>query len=272
MKWFRHDSDAHSDTKLKRLRKRYGADGYALYWYCLELIAGKVTSTNIRFELEDDAELIADELNIDSRRVEEIMLWMVNQGLFEQSGDMITCLKMAKYMDERFTRDERLRSLIREQQGKPQLPDNPALTHEPSEDSLQTVCRLSGVTKPNLTKPNLTKVKNTRQRFTPPTAQQVSDYARSIGFALDGERFTDYYASNGWRVGRSPMKDWQAAVRTWRKNGGGNAAGRSGAGPDNSAAGQVRANIARDRAARSVERPDGNGLVVDGVVIRSQVG
>jgi hypothetical protein len=28
----------------------------------------------------------------------------------------------------------------------------------------------------------------------------------------------DYYSSNGWKVGRNPMKDWKAAVRTWERS------------------------------------------------------
>ncbi len=39
---------------------------------------------------------------------------------------------------------------------------------------------------------------------------------------LIGERaandFYDYYESNGWRVGRNPMKDWKAAARRWKRN------------------------------------------------------
>jgi hypothetical protein len=32
------------------------------------------------------------------------------------------------------------------------------------------------------------------------------------------KKFLAYYESNGWRVGRNPMKDWKAAVRTWKQN------------------------------------------------------
>jgi len=28
MKWFKHDSDANQDAKLKKLRLKYGAQGY----------------------------------------------------------------------------------------------------------------------------------------------------------------------------------------------------------------------------------------------------
>lgn len=49
-----------------------------------------------------------------------------------------------------------------------------------------------------------------------PTPEEVTAYARKIGFILDGNAFCDYYESKGWYVGRSPMKVWQAAVRTWK--------------------------------------------------------
>jgi hypothetical protein len=53
-------------------------------------------------------------------------------------------------------------------------------------------------------------------RFRSPSAQDVTDYAASIGFVLDGQRFVDFYTAKGWRVGNSLMKDWRAAVRTWK--------------------------------------------------------
>ena len=57
-----------------------------------------------------------------------------------------------------------------------------------------------------------------RKRFVPPTLSEVSDYCRERQNSVDPERFIDYYESNGWRVGKNPMKDWKAAVRTWEKS------------------------------------------------------
>ena len=54
-----------------------------------------------------------------------------------------------------------------------------------------------------------------RSRFVPPTPNEVTAYARQIGYGLDGQRFCDFYSSKGWKVGNQPMKDWRAAVRTW---------------------------------------------------------
>lgn len=58
-------------------------------------------------------------------------------------------------------------------------------------------------------------------RFTPPTVEEVSAYLTEKGYDIDPEAFVDFYASKGWKVGNSPMKDWKAAVGTWvrrRKN------------------------------------------------------
>ena len=62
------------------------------------------------------------------------------------------------------------------------------------------------------------KEKASRIKFSKPTYQELYDYSRSIGYQLDCQRFLDHYESNGWMVGRTGMKDWKAAVRTWLKN------------------------------------------------------
>ena len=53
--------------------------------------------------------------------------------------------------------------------------------------------------------------------FEAPTAEEVGAYAESQGIAIDAARFVDFYASNGWMVGRVPVADWWAAVHRWGK-------------------------------------------------------
>lgn len=55
----------------------------------------------------------------------------------------------------------------------------------------------------------------TRHRFIPPTVDEVMEYCTEKGYHVDPDRFVNFYTSNGWRVGKNPMKDWKAAVRTW---------------------------------------------------------
>lgn len=58
------------------------------------------------------------------------------------------------------------------------------------------------------------------KRFIPPTVDEVAAYCQERGNGLDPEAFVDFYASKGWMVGKNPMKDWKAAVRTWERSDG----------------------------------------------------
>jgi hypothetical protein len=57
-----------------------------------------------------------------------------------------------------------------------------------------------------------------KKKFVPPSLDEVRAYCLERGNAVDPQRWLDYYASVGWKIGKKPMKDWQAAVRTWERN------------------------------------------------------
>lgn len=61
------------------------------------------------------------------------------------------------------------------------------------------------------------------RRFSPPALDEVRAYCEERGNNVDPQRWMDYYTSNGWKVGKNPMKDWKAAVRTWEQSGYNNA-------------------------------------------------
>lgn len=60
--------------------------------------------------------------------------------------------------------------------------------------------------------------------FKKPSIGDISQYLTDVKnydeFTADGfaDQFWHYYESNGWRVGKVPMKDWKAALRTWELN------------------------------------------------------
>lgn len=63
--------------------------------------------------------------------------------------------------------------------------------------------------------------KNRSKAFRRPTPDEVQTYLQQLGeTSFDGHEFCDYYEQCGWVIGRDrkPMKDWRAAVRTWRRN------------------------------------------------------
>lgn len=56
---------------------------------------------------------------------------------------------------------------------------------------------------------------NARARMCKPTVDQIAAYCAERRNGIDAQEFFDWYESNGWKVGRNPMKDWKATVRTW---------------------------------------------------------
>lgn len=53
----------------------------------------------------------------------------------------------------------------------------------------------------------------------PPTKAMVEAYCEERNNSIDADKFLNRYEANGWLVGKSKMKDWQAAIRTWEGNG-----------------------------------------------------
>jgi hypothetical protein len=51
----------------------------------------------------------------------------------------------------------------------------------------------------------------------PPTPEEVSTYCMQRGNIVNADKFYNFYDSKGWRVGKNPMKNWQAACRSWEQ-------------------------------------------------------
>ena len=56
-----------------------------------------------------------------------------------------------------------------------------------------------------------------QRRFKKPTLEQVKVAAKNIDLPTsEAEKFVLYYESNGWRVGKNPMKSWPHALQNWK--------------------------------------------------------
>lgn len=60
--------------------------------------------------------------------------------------------------------------------------------------------------------------RRTSKTFIQPTIEELKEYIKEINANIDPESFIAFYESNGWKVGKNPMKSWKAAVRTWDIN------------------------------------------------------
>lgn len=69
---------------------------------------------------------------------------------------------------------------------------------------------------------NLIEIEKRKPGFIKPEINEVCNYFAELNFLgidkEEGNKFFDYYSSNGWKVGKNSMKDWKAAIRNWIKN------------------------------------------------------
>ena len=57
-----------------------------------------------------------------------------------------------------------------------------------------------------------------KERFKKPSLEEVKTYCSERKNSIDAESFINFYESKGWKIGKTPMKDWKAAIRTWERN------------------------------------------------------
>lgn len=59
--------------------------------------------------------------------------------------------------------------------------------------------------------------KKQKNKFSKPSIKEIEQYCLERKNNVDAEMFFDFYESKDWKVGKNPMKDWKACVRTWEK-------------------------------------------------------
>lgn len=56
------------------------------------------------------------------------------------------------------------------------------------------------------------------KRFAKPSLVDIKNHGLEIKLSPgECDRFFDYYESNGWKVGRNPMKKWKSALVNWKR-------------------------------------------------------
>jgi hypothetical protein len=82
------------------------------------------------------------------------------------------------------------------------------------------------ISKEKISKENKESNKEKVAAFTKPTWNEVGNFIfkhllekdinpDKLKVQAEANSFVDYYESKGWLVGKSPMRNWQAAARRW---------------------------------------------------------
>ena len=222
MNWYKHDTDATQDAKVKKLLIKHGAIGYAIYFHCLELIAAEISESNLTFQLEHDSEIIADNLKISGTAdksgiaiVEDIMRDIIELGLFQESNGRIFCFKLLKRLDLSMTSNPKFRQMITESKENHDAVMIPSCYHHESKQASKQASKqtridtLSGEDTPTAQKHSahteeckrvidyLNKESGKHFRYTKSNFRNIEARFKE-GFTFDDFRLVIDYKSNTW--------------------------------------------------------------------------
>jgi len=201
MQYFKHMTGMRNDSKIKRVINKYGIEGYGIYCIIIESIVENITTENPLPELSETCEDLAEFYNGNTAKINEIVNFMINQGLFElnEINGRVICSKVYKFLEQSQTRSEEIKRLIhsfKSVSDKNRLSQTNMIEQEQEQEQEQ----------------------ESRKRFIPPSTNDVSLYIKEKCYSLDPVWFINYYESKNWMVGKNKMSSWKAAISTCEQN------------------------------------------------------
>ena len=215
--WLKLHKDFFQRKEIKRLRKIAGGDTYTII-YLKMLLRSIMSDGKLYFDgLEDDfsSELALD-LDESEENVQITVQYLLKSGLLEMCSDEEYYLPDAK---NNTGTETAVASRVRKHREKQKaLQCNTDVTQVKQlcngEKEIELEKEIKIEKEINSSASTTTK----RKRFEKPTLSEIKEYCIERNNNVDAQHFYDYYESNGWKVGKNAMKNWQAAVRTWEKN------------------------------------------------------
>jgi len=212
-------SDMVSDPKIRRLIKKYGADGYAVYNLILERVTAGLETESPLPDLEETAEDIADFLKMDTLRVEEIVWTSLEMGLFEQDEitGRVVVSKIYKFIQQSETRSDQIRQLIKAYKGSetPILPASQVSETNVKNRTEQNRQEENTTEESKSTRAN-TKHEKTGAPINKTRYENLCDEYGSSTVDDYIQRAVDYVDAKGIK----PYADYTAAASNWLKRDG----------------------------------------------------
>lgn len=223
VKWIKIVTGIFDDEKIQLIESMPDADAIIVIWLKLLCLAGR-TNTNGVLMLNDRIPYTDEMLAAIFRRKDatvKLALKTFEQfGMIEIIGNVITIPNWEKHQNvDRLTEMREYNRLAKQKSRAKQkllaAVNDKSMTSQTSQDTDKEI----DIDKDIETDKEKDKKEKTVKRFSPPALEDVQAYCKERNNNIDAEHFIDYYNANGWKVGKNPMKDWKAAVRTWERNG-----------------------------------------------------
>lgn len=216
--WLKLHKDFFQRKEIKRLRKIAGGDTYTII-YLKMLLRSIMSDGKLYFDgLEDDfASELALDLDEKEENVQITIQYLLKSGLLEMCSDEEYYLPDTK--DSTGCETAVASRVRKHRERKKALQCNTDVTQ------VKRLCNGEIEKELEIDKEidkeidnKCASTKQKRKHFVKPTISDIEQYCSEKNISINAQQFIDYYESNGWKVGRNSMKDWQATVRRWASN------------------------------------------------------
>lgn len=220
VKWIKLATEMFDNRKIRQIECLPDGDGIIVVWFKLLCLAGNINDNGMVYFTKDipyTDQMLATQFNRPLPLIQLAMATFQKFGMIEIVNSIYLVSNWEKYQN--VDRLNELREYNRLAQRKSR--EKKKLLNAVNDKSMTSQsCQGIDIDKDiDIEEDKEKRVKKkTASRFTPPTVEEVQAYCDERGNGVNATRFVNYYESNGWKVGRNPMKDWKAAVRTWEKN------------------------------------------------------
>lgn len=213
--WLKLHKDFFQRKEIKRLRKIAGGDTYTII-YLKMLLRSIMSDGKLYFDgLEDDfASELALDLDEKEENVQITIQYLLKSGLLEMCSDEEYYLPDTK--DSTGCETAAASRMRRCRAKKEQLERN-NVTQVLQSGYVEIEKEIEKELDKEIDN-KCASTKQKRKRFVKPTISDIEQYCSEKNISINAQQFIDYYESNGWKVGRNSMKDWQATVRRWASN------------------------------------------------------
>ncbi len=206
--WFTHDANAKDDPKVLMLLDQLGLEGYGIFWILIETLRDQ---PQYRYPVKM-IPILAKRYYTSG---EKMMAVVRNYELFDIDNEQFF---FSHSLDRRMQALDNKREIARlagkasaEKRRQLAKSNDRSTSVQPALNDSSTIIVQYSTLQNNIKESNKAKI--------PPALNEVESYCKERGNSIDPQKWYDHYTANGWMVGRTKMKDWRAAVRTWERNG-----------------------------------------------------
>ena len=216
--WLKLNRDFFDSMRMRKLRSIAGGAEYMIIYLKLLLYAidkdGVLEYQGIENNISEELSLVIDE---EPENIGLCINYLRTVGLAEIKSEAVFLPEAVEKVGSETASTQRVRDFRQRQKEVEALHCNADVTKCNTDvTQVKRLCNVEKEKELEIEKETDTE-KSKRKIFVPPTIEEVSQYCSENTFAVNAEKFVDYYTANGWVVGKTKMKDWKATVRGWHR-------------------------------------------------------